>query len=120
MVSCIMPPSKNAYSESNEASPLHPWENNSDQVKAFFNHYVWSNVHQLLISIQDFKLIKDEQASDNYMQPFDAWQSQHVCNIIAFLIPTKKSHTQKPMLSIPHSTKLLRVLSCSTLPPAAT
>src|SRR5258708_464607 len=116
MVSCIMPPSENAYSESNEASPSHPWENNSDQAKAFFNHYVWSNIHKLLISTQDFELIKNEQASDNYVELFDAWQSQCVCNIIAFLIPTKKSHTQSVMLGIPHSTRLMSMLFCMKLP----
>src|SRR5258708_24103371 len=116
MVSCIMLPSKNAYSESKEASHLHPWENNSDQVKAFFNCYVWSNIHKLPISIQDFELIKNEWASDNYVESFDAWQSQQACNIIAFLIPTKKSHTQSAMLGIPHSTRLMRVLSCRKLP----
>src|SRR5258708_2767919 len=116
MVSCTMPPSKNAYSESNEASPLCPWENNSDQAKAFFNHYVWSNIHKLPISIQDFELIKNEQASDNYMKSFDAWWSQCACNIIALLIPTKKSHTQSAILGIPHSPTLITVLSSSKLP----
>src|SRR5260221_14696902 len=115
MVKCILPPSKSADSEPNEASHLRHSENNSDQAKALFNCYVWSTVHKLLISIQDFKLIKNEQASDNYVESFDAWWSQHVCNIIAFLIPTKKSHTQLAMLRITHSTRLMRVLSCRKL-----
>src|SRR5260370_5956012 len=87
-------PLKYAYSEPNETNPLHPWENNSDQAKSFFNHYVQSNYQKLSISPHDFEVIKNEWALDNYVELFDAWWSQCACSIVAFLISTNLSHTQ--------------------------
>ena len=85
----------------NEAHPSHPWENNLDQVKAFFNHYIQSNIQKLPISLQDFELIKNEWASDNYVELFDSWQSQHVHILVTFLIlsdgsPYPVGHAQDP------------------------